>query len=147
MTGCCGWQVAVLLLAMVAASQAAPLTYVRSLGLGSHLGYAGYAGLASPLAYTGLASPLVYSAPKVTNIEVETPVITKANLNVLTDEDEISTTEVRCPDNDRANLKIILLSQLILLAKKLSAQNREQCLLVYFPHEIVLISRVLVTNL
>jgi len=93
--------VAVLLLAVVAATQAAPLTYVRSLGLGSHLGYTGlasplgYSSLASPLAYSSLASPLIYSAPKVTNVEVKTPVITKANLNVLTDEDEISTTEIK----------------------------------------------------
>ena len=41
-----------------------------------------------------LNSPILYSAPEVKNIEVEMPIITKANLNVITDKDKISTTEV-----------------------------------------------------
>ena len=43
-----------------------------------------------------LNSPLVYSAaPVVKNIEIEAPVFTKANLKVITNDEEISTTEVR----------------------------------------------------
>ena len=54
-----------------------------------------YAYAPAAVAYAAAPVPVVYSAPKVTNVEVPTPVLTKTNLNVLTDDDKISTTEVR----------------------------------------------------
>jgi len=85
-----------LLFALVSASQA--------LYLGSPLTYGAYAAPAvtygayhAPAVTYGAyhAAPVVYSAPKVKNVEIATPVITKANLNVVTDADEISTTEIK----------------------------------------------------
>ena len=92
LSSCLLRQVAAVLLALVACAQSgsvllraapyAPLTYA-----------APYAAPYAPLTYAH-AAPVVYSAPKVTNVEIPTPVVTKTNLNVLTDEDKISTTEV-----------------------------------------------------
>ena len=78
------------LLAVVAAAQAGSVL-LRAAPFAS-LPYSHAA--AVPITYAH-AAPVVYSAPKVTNVQIPTPVVTKTNLNVLTDSDEISTTEVR----------------------------------------------------
>ena len=84
-----------MLLALVAAAQAGTVL-LRS----APYAPLAYSHAAVPLTYAH-AAPVVYSAPKVTNVEIPTPVVTKTNLNVLTDEDEISTTEVSTYTEDR----------------------------------------------